>query len=147
MGDVSEKDIKEIKWKVEGIDKSIDLLVRANRKEIISDIMQFFGKSKERVRVFLEIDGERTVGQLSDSLGMKSENVSRRITEIADEGLIQVKKVIRAGKIYEKTDKVKVLNLEKLLRKEFKLDETQREKKTDSPDEKATEEAGEKPEK
>jgi DNA-binding transcriptional ArsR family regulator len=147
MSDVSEKDIKEIKWKVEGIDKSIDLLVRANRKEIINDIMQFFGKSKERVRVFLEIEGEKTVGQLSDSLGIKTENVSRRLTELTDEGLIRVKKVTRAGKVYEKTDKVKVLNLEKLLRKEFKIAETQSEKKIDSPDEKATEKAGEEPEK
>ncbi len=146
MSSISEKDIKEIKWKVEGIDKSIDLLVRANRKEILSDIMQFFGKSKERVKVFLEVDGEKTVGQLSDSLGT-SVNASRRLTELADEGLIEVIKVTRAGKVYKKTDKVKVLNLEKLLRKEFKLDENQIEKKIDTMIEKTAEKVGEEPEK
>jgi DNA-binding MarR family transcriptional regulator len=145
MSDALEKDVKEIKWKVEGMEKSIDLLVRANRKEIIADIMQFFGKSKERVRVFLEIDGEKTVGQLSDALGMKPENVSRRTTELDNEGLIQVKKTTRDGKVYEKTDKVKILNLDKLLRKEFKISDEKAEK--EAPPEEATDAAGEQPEK
>lgn len=37
MSDVTEKDLREIKAKVEEIDKSVNLLVRANRKQIIED--------------------------------------------------------------------------------------------------------------
>lgn len=123
MSDVMEKDVREIKWKVDGIEKSVDLLVRANRKEIITDLMEFFGRSKDRVKVFLEIDGEKTVKEIWQALNMKQENVSKRITELVEEGLIAVKKIRKAGKVYEKTEKVRILGLEKLLRKKFHLEE------------------------
>lgn len=123
MNDVMEKDVKEIKWRVEGVEKSMDLLVRANRKEIVADLLEFFGKSKDRVQVFLEIDGEKTVGEISQKLNMKDANVSKRTTELVDEGLIRVKKITKVGKVYEKAEKVKTLDLEKILRRKFHLDE------------------------
>ncbi len=62
-----EKDVKEIRWRVEGVEKSVDLLVRANRPEIIADLMEFFGRSRDRVKVFLEVDGEKTVDAIKRS--------------------------------------------------------------------------------
>jgi DNA-binding transcriptional ArsR family regulator len=123
VGENTEKDVREIKWKVEGIEKSIDLLVRANRNKIVEDILKFFGKSKERVRVFLNIDGETTVEQIANSIGIATPNVSRRITELKDEGLISIRKIVKSGYIYEKTEKVKILSLEKELRKKFGIEE------------------------
>jgi predicted transcriptional regulator len=124
MSDVTEKDVREIKWRVEGIEKSVDLLVRANRAQIIQDLMEFFGRSRERVNVFLNIDGEKTVNQIAQNMQMKPPNVSRRITELQDEGLVEIKKFTRQGYIYEKTEKVRILNLEKILRKKFSIVET-----------------------
>lgn len=115
--------MREIKWKVEGIEKSVDLLVRANRGQIIEDIIGFFGKSRDRVNVFLNIDGEKTVDQITKDLEMKKPNVSKRITELQNEGLIGIKKITRKGFIYEKTEKVKILNLEKVLKKRFRIEE------------------------
>lgn len=121
MPDILTRDVREIKYRVEGIDRSIDLLVRANRKEIIKDLLEFFGKSKDRVKVFLAINGERTVNDIVLKLKpMKQPNVSTRIGELSDEDLIYVKKVSN-GKIYDKTKKVKILNLEKVLKKKFKI--------------------------
>jgi predicted transcriptional regulator len=119
MSDVMEKDLREIKAKVEGIDKSVDLLVRANRKQIIEDLMAFFGKSKDRVKVFLAMDGEKSVNQIANELGMKVQNVSKRITELDREGLIRFKKLIGHSKIYEQTEKVAILNLKKEIEKKF----------------------------
>ena len=119
MSDVTGKDVREIKWRVEGIEKSIDLLVRANREKIIKDLMEFFGRSKNRVSVFLSIDGEKTVNQITKDLGMKKPNVSARITELQNEGLVKIKKITRQGYVYEKTEKVTILNLEKVLKKKF----------------------------
>jgi predicted transcriptional regulator len=119
MSKNTEKDVREIKWRVEGIDKSIDLLVRANRKQIVKEIEEFFGKSKNRVKVFLAIDGEKTVEKIAIELGMKAPNVSRRITELRNEGLINIKKITKKGYIYEKTEKVRILGLEKKLSKKF----------------------------
>jgi predicted transcriptional regulator len=117
MSDNTEKDVREIKWRVEGIDKSIDLLVRASRKQIIADILEFFGKSKDRVNVFLAIDGNKTVDQVAKELNMKGPNVSRRITELRDEGLVNIKKITKNGYVYEKTEKVRVLGIEKVIAK------------------------------
>ena|SRR2546428_3404429 len=117
-----ERDVRDIRHKVDGIDKSVDLLLRANRKEIVADLMIFFGKSKDRIRVFLVIDGERTVNELVKKLKpMLQPNVSTRITELLHEDLIYVKKTTTQGKIYDKTNKVKILNIEKELRSKFKI--------------------------
>jgi len=75
MSGPSEKDVREIRWRVEGIDNSVDLLVRANRKQIVEDLMEFFGKSTERVRVFLEIDGEKSVEDIRQSLSSEKGRV------------------------------------------------------------------------
>lgn len=124
MSDITGKDVREIKWKVEGIEKSIDLLVRANREKITEDIMLFFGTSRDRVNVFLNVDGAKTVDQITKDLNMKKPNVSKRITELQNEGLIVFKKITKSGYIYAKTEKVKVLGLEKKLRKKFGIAET-----------------------
>ncbi|MFZ1077593.1 MAG: hypothetical protein WAN47_09235 [Nitrosotalea sp.] len=115
-----ERDVREIRYKVDGLDKSVDLLLRANRKEIVTDLMIFFGKSKDRVKVFLAVDGERTVNELVKKLKpMRQPHVSTRIGELLAEDLIYVKKTTRQGKIYDKTTKVKILNIEKELTKKF----------------------------
>lgn len=117
-----EKDVREIKWRVEGVENSVDLLVRANRPAIIADLMEFFGKSRDRVKVFLEVDGEKTIEAIRTTLKMKKPHVSLRITELKDEGLIELKKITSEGYyIYAKTEKVKILNLERELRKQFHL--------------------------
>lgn len=117
-----EKDMREIKWRVDGIEKSVDLLVRANRKQIEDDLMKFFGRSRDRVKIFLKVDGEKTVSQIVKELRMKQPNVSRRITELKEEGLIKIKKITEKGVIYEKTEKVKILDLDRKLRRTFKID-------------------------
>lgn len=122
MTDILERDVREIKHKVDGMDKSIDLLLRASRKEITADLMIFFGYSKDRVKVFLAIDGEKTVNELVKKLKQIARpNVSTRITELLEQDLIYVKKTTAQGKVYDKTKKVKILNIEKELRKKFKI--------------------------
>ena len=86
MGDMLNRDVREIKNRIDGIDKSVDLLLRANRKAITNDLMDFFGKSQDRVKVFLAVDGESTVNQIVNKLKpMKQPNVSTRISELFDE--------------------------------------------------------------
>jgi predicted transcriptional regulator len=117
-----ERDINEIKNRVTGLDNSVDLLLRANRKEITADLMLFFGRSEERVRVFLAVDGKRNVGEIAKKVKpIAMTNVSRRITELLGEDLICLVST-KKGKVYAMTRKVKILNLEKELRKNFDLD-------------------------
>ncbi len=115
MNENTEKDIREIKYKVDAIEKSVDLLVRANRKPILDDLLSFFGKSNERVKVFLAVDGEKSVSQIAQQLTLRPQNASRRISELEREGLITVKTTSGPTKIYAKTEKVRLLGLERQL--------------------------------
>ena len=113
-----EKDVREIKYKVGGIEKGMDLLLRANRKQIIEDLMEFFGRSTVRVKVFLAVDGERSVSDIVQLLKMKQPNVSATLTELEGAGLIVVK-TAGSSKVFMRTEKVEILNLEKELKKKF----------------------------
>ncbi|MGI0013663.1 MAG: winged helix-turn-helix domain-containing protein, partial [Nitrososphaera sp.] len=83
--------------------------------------MIFFGRSGDRVKVFLAIDGEKTVGEIAKKVKIDITNVSRRITELLDEDLVYLRRNTQKGKVYDTTRKVKILNLEKELRKKFTL--------------------------
>jgi|SRR2546427_204243 len=113
-----EKDVREIKYRVGGIEKGVDLLLRANRKQIVEDLMGFFGRSTVRVKVFLAVDGERSVGEIVQLLAMKQPNVSATLTELEAEGLILIK-AAGSSKVFMKTQKVEILKLDRELKKKF----------------------------
>jgi DNA-binding MarR family transcriptional regulator len=117
-----ERDINEIKNRVTGLDNSVDLLLRASRKQITDDLMIFFGRSLDRIKVFLAIDGEKTVGEIAKKIKIDRTNVSRRITELLREDLVYLIENTQKGKVYAMTRKVKILNLQKELKKKFDLD-------------------------
>lgn len=119
--DPTAKDVREIKHRLEDTEKSVGLLLRANRMAVIGELMEnCFRKSVEKVRVFLAIDGESSVNDISQRLVMKGPNVSAIITELVDNDLIRLRDTDGPKKIYEKTLQVKRLKLDKYLISCFK---------------------------
>lgn len=119
------EEVKKIRWHQEVIDSNIELLTRAHRKEILEDIMHFFGnvpgrrKAANRARIFLAIDGNRTVGQIADDLGLPISYVSREITKLKSMSLIEVKEAGREGIIYKKGNVNRILRISQKLMKDF----------------------------
>ena len=117
------RDIREIKWHQEAIDSSMELLIKANRDTILAEIMNFFGRSKRRAQVFLAVDGKRTVEDIVQLLDMKSPNVSRELTKLKKEGLVEIKRITREGYyVYKKRRVDRILGISRTLRKRFEIE-------------------------
>ncbi len=111
------QDVREIKWHQEAIDSSMELLIKANSKKILEEIFKFFGRSKRRAEVFLAVDGQRTVEDITELLGMQKPNVSRHLTSLKEEGLIEIKKIAKGGYyVYKRRRVDKILGLSRKLR-------------------------------
>jgi len=116
----TQKDIREINYKMEDVEKSVGLLLKARRQEVIADLMEnCFRRSIEKIRVFLTIDGESSVNEIASKLGMKPPNVSRHIKDFLENDLVKMKSTEGAKIIYEKTSQVRRLRLDKYLLDNF----------------------------
>jgi DNA-binding transcriptional ArsR family regulator len=114
-------DIKEIRWRQESMDSSMDLLLKANKERIIDEIAQFFGSSKRRAQVYLAADGNKSVGEIAQALNMKLPNVSTDLSKCAEEGLIERIPSSKGGFTYKKKRIDRVLHIGKFLEKKFNL--------------------------
>jgi DNA-binding transcriptional ArsR family regulator len=118
--DPTRRDIREINYKIEDIEKSVGLLLRGRRKEVIAELMETcFKKSVEKVRVFLAIDGQSSINQIAARLEIKPPNVSRHIKDLLDHDLINVRTTVGGKVIYEKTSQVRRIRLEEFLFEAF----------------------------
>jgi len=122
------EEVKKIRWHQEAIDSNIELITRAHGKEILREIMEFFGnvpgkkKAINRARIFLAIDGKRSVGKIADDLKLKLPNVSTEMTKLKDMGLIEVKEVTKEGIVYKKRKVDTLLRISQKLIKDFELE-------------------------
>jgi DNA-binding transcriptional ArsR family regulator len=118
--DPTRRDIREINYKIEDIEKSVGLLLRGRRKEVIAELVETcFKKSVEKVRVFLAIDGQSSINQIAERLKVKPPNVSRHIKDLLDHDLIKVRTTDGGKVIYEKTSQVRRIRLEEFLFEAF----------------------------
>jgi len=122
------EEVKKIRWHQEAIDSNIELITRAHGKEILTEIMEFFGnvpgkkKAINRARIFVAVDGKRSVGKIADDLKLKLPNVSTEITKLKDMGLIEVKEVTKEGIVYKKRKVDSLLRISQKLIKDFELE-------------------------
>jgi DNA-binding transcriptional ArsR family regulator len=129
----TQKDIREINNKMEDVEKSVGLLLRARRQEVIADLMEnCFRRSIEKIRVFLTIDGELSVNDIATKLSIKVPNVSRHMKSFLENDLIKVKMTEGAKIIYEKTSQVRRLRLDKYLLDNFREKLEKASKKSDA---------------
>jgi DNA-binding transcriptional ArsR family regulator len=129
----AQKDIREINYKMEDVEKSVGLLLRARRQDVIADLMEnCFRKSIEKIRIFLSIDGVSSVNDIAVKLGIKQPNVSRHMRDFLENDLIKMKTTEGAKIIYEKTSQVRRLRLDKYLLDNFKEEIDEASKKGES---------------
>ncbi|WXG46768.1 MAG: hypothetical protein WED05_08955 [Candidatus Atabeyarchaeum deiterrae] len=122
------EEIKRIRWHQESIDGNIELITRAHGKEILAEIMDFFGnvpgkkKAVNRARIYLAIDGTRVVGDIANDLKLLGPDVSREIPKLKEMSLIEVKEVNAKGTIYGKTKVDALLRISHRLSKDFGIE-------------------------
>lgn len=114
------EDVQDIKNKVDSIESFQAFQLRAQKSEILKEIIDFFGNSSKKAEIYLAVDGEKSVSEIAESLDSDTGNVSRHLSSL--EGLIEVKEVFDGNKIYKKKKQARVLDLSGKLRSEFELD-------------------------
>ena len=120
--DVILKDVREIKWRQESIDRSLILLLKANKKEILDELLSVFANKKRRAEVYLMINGKLSVSELAKKLNMKQPNVSRHITPLKNDALIEIKSLKNGEYIYKKTELEHIFKISEILKKKFGIE-------------------------
>lgn len=108
--------VDKILQRVESMDNFMPWLIRPQAKAILGEMKPFFAKRLSAVRVYLEVDGEKTVTAIGQKLGMKQPNASREITVLREMGLIEPKSTGNST-VYRKTKIDKVIGLSRELTK------------------------------
>ena len=113
-----QNELKQLKWSLDTLFAIQSKVIQANESLITSFILKNcfgIGKGarikKTRIKVYLAIDGKRTVNDISEVTGTLLPNVSREITPLKEEGLIEVATEDPKGIIYQKTFLDELLDL------------------------------------
>lgn len=112
--------INHLKYKVDSIDKGLEILLRFSGQEMIAEYITKLKEDAVMGRVYLCIDGRRTQQQIAQSVGTSEATVSRRIKKLEDIDLIELDRQIDDGKIYRYTKMERLYKLSKILEKELK---------------------------
>jgi hypothetical protein len=128
--------VDKILQRVESMDSFMPWLIRPQAEQIRESLLAWFKKQSSAARVYLEIDGDRTVTAIGQKLGMKQPNVSREIAKLRDDvGLIE-QKTVGNTTVYRKTKIDRVLGLTKELERQYS-DEVKPQEKSDDKEQAA----------
>src|SRR2546428_10071050 len=108
--------VDKILQRVESMDNLMPWMIRPQAKEIRTLMLDFFKNRVSTARVYLEIDGQRSVNDMVNHLKMKQPNVSREITILSEMALIEPKSIGNT-RIYKKAKIDKIIGLSKALEK------------------------------
>lgn len=106
--------VDKILQRVESMDNFLPWLIRPQAKAILEEMKPFFVKRISAAKVYLEVDGEKTVTAIGQKLTMKQPNVSREITVLRDMGLIEPKTTGNST-VYRKTKIDRIIGLSREL--------------------------------
>lgn len=113
--------LAKIEHKVDALERTHAFALRAEAERHFESVRAIFGKSVRSAQVYLAANGARTVNEIADHLAMKAPHVSRALSKLQDEGLLELIDSRGSGSIYARTPVDRSLRIGRFLRQEFKL--------------------------
>lgn len=119
-------DIRTIRYRIESIETTQHLLLRAEARELLAELLPLFEKDENLERVYLSLETPRNQGQIREILDqqgveMSQPTVSRKLMHLNDEGLIEKHGAGPGGVSWRKKEVVeKVLRLTRQISKQRK---------------------------
>ncbi len=113
--------LSSIESKVDSLDQTSAFVLRTDEDKHYGTIKKIFGRGINPIRIYLAVNGLRSVQEISDLLGIKISNVSPILTKLVDEGVIEIKRMYKSNLYYGKTVLDKNLRISKKLKEEYKL--------------------------
>lgn len=118
-------EIRQIRARLDAIEHSTDVLVRAQAKEILAQALAAFKKDDLLARVYLLVDGKRTQQDIGAALkeqglpGDKAAIVSRKLERLNNDlQLVVLVERDGKGKVYRKTREDRLLGITRALEKQ-----------------------------
>ena len=124
MEEITHKELVKIKKEVEDLKKTQDLSIRLDKDRYLKYVDRIIGKSTQRARVFLAIDGKRTLKDVGEKTGMKQPNVWTSKNTLERAGLIFALGGGKCGSIiYAKPHWVYVLHVDDHIREKLGIED------------------------
>jgi DNA-binding transcriptional ArsR family regulator len=113
--------LANIENKVDSLEQTNAFVLRADAHIHSKTVKEIFKKGLRRAQVYLAANGQRSVQEIANLLGMKNPNVSRELEVLKVEGLLEI--IERdGGKIfYGKKPIDRTIGISKFLIKEYGL--------------------------
>jgi hypothetical protein len=114
--------LARIEHKVDSLEQTTAFALRAEAEKHFESVKEIFGKSKRRAQVYLAVNGERSVQDLADFLGIHRPHVTADLQRLREEGLLEVTDTIGGRDIWSKKPVDRTLRISRFLCEEFSLD-------------------------
>jgi DNA-binding transcriptional ArsR family regulator len=113
--------LTNIEHKVDSLDQTTAFSLRANAQEHYASVRKIFGRSKRRVQVYLAANGNRSVDEISELLSMSAPNVSRELSILEEEGLLEVQEIEGGRTYWGKKAIDRTIRISRHLKEEFEF--------------------------
>lgn len=113
--------LAHLQHKVDSIEQTNAFALRADADKHLESIRQVFKSSKRKAQIYLAADGNRSVGDIAKYLGLKQQNVSRELSKLKDEGILEIGGSEGNTLYYTKTPLDRTIRISRFLADEFGL--------------------------
>lgn len=114
--------LANIEHKVDSLDQTTAFALRADSSRHFEQVRKIFGRSRRRVQVYLASDGRRSVQDIARLLRIKEPNVSRELSKLESEGLLEVIEKEGGKTFWGKKPIDRTVRISRLLMVEHSLD-------------------------
>src|SRR5215207_10231549 len=111
--------LANIENKIDSLEQTNAFTVRADAHIHSKTVKEIFRKGLRRSQVYLAANGQRSVQEIADLLGMKIPNVSRELDILKIEGLLEIIERDGGKILYGKKPIDRTIGISKFLMKEY----------------------------
>lgn len=113
--------LANLQHKVDSIEQTNAFVLRADADKHLESVRKVFGTSERKAQVYLAADGNRTVNDIADYLGMIRQNVGTALRNLSDEGLLEIAETDGGSHFYAKTPLDRTIRISRYLCEAYNL--------------------------
>jgi Fic family protein len=116
-------EIRQIRMRIEAIEHTQEVLIRAHREAIEKDIWEQMDRDSILAQVYLLVDGHRSQKDIVEAMreqgaaGASEPTVSRRLVKLCEMHFIELVDRTKSGNIYKRTAIDRILGIARKLEK------------------------------
>lgn len=119
---VQEDDVREMRREIERIKNAVDDISHIQAQQAKADprfmqsVLKVLSKTKARVKIYLQVNGKRSVTEVAKAAGVDVSTASRHLAALYDEGIIGAEDV-KGERVYRTNNLERALNLSREVKK------------------------------